>query len=252
MANDNIIIPDDLTDAVIDKNKYVVVNAPNAIKIVTNTSTVEGGLPNGGTTGQVLAKATDADYDVDWIDTGSGGGGVPTYVVEEGTSLEDVVLPMSFINSVLSSKLGSIIVDGEPFILNYADEYEMYFILTTLTSSGAQIFGIEFNSSDGTFIETSQSDLQGAGICINIQSQSGTVSLTEHDADILENMPQLVTFKYFEDIKSYLLRYAHTLTPTHYFTTAVDSYDYGVELISLEIDCTNYGYNVKHYRLQTR
>lgn len=84
MANDNIIIPDDLTDAVIDKNKYVVVNAPNATKIINNTTSKVSGLPAGGTTGQVLAKATDADYDVNWVDTeGGGGGGGETPTVYE-------------------------------------------------------------------------------------------------------------------------------------------------------------------------
>jgi len=34
------------------------------------------GVPVGGTTGQVLAKATDSDYDTEWVDQ-SGGGGTP-------------------------------------------------------------------------------------------------------------------------------------------------------------------------------
>ena len=36
------------------------------------------GVPDGGTTGQVLGKLSDEDKDADWIDqTGGGGGGVP-------------------------------------------------------------------------------------------------------------------------------------------------------------------------------
>jgi hypothetical protein len=34
-------------------------------------------LPAGGTTGYVLAKASDRDYDFEWIAAGTGGGGYP-------------------------------------------------------------------------------------------------------------------------------------------------------------------------------
>lgn len=36
------------------------------------------GVPAGGTTGQVLAKASDDSYDVEWVDQAGGGGGAPT------------------------------------------------------------------------------------------------------------------------------------------------------------------------------
>ena len=38
------------------------------------------GVPAGGTTGQVLAKASDTNYDTEWVDAGGGGGGLPTQV----------------------------------------------------------------------------------------------------------------------------------------------------------------------------
>ena len=34
------------------------------------------GIPNGGTTGQVLAKKTDANLDVEWVNQTGGGGGI--------------------------------------------------------------------------------------------------------------------------------------------------------------------------------
>ena len=53
------------------------------------------GVPSGGTTGQVLAKKTNADYDTEWVDqTGGGGGGVvievknflsPVKITKEGS-----------------------------------------------------------------------------------------------------------------------------------------------------------------------
>ena len=46
-------------------------------KITVDNETMElktsNGLPAGGTTDQVLAKASDADYDTKWVDTPSGG-----------------------------------------------------------------------------------------------------------------------------------------------------------------------------------
>ncbi len=35
-----------------------------------------GGVPTGGTTGQVLAKASNTNNDVTWADAGSGGSGL--------------------------------------------------------------------------------------------------------------------------------------------------------------------------------
>lgn len=56
------------------------------MKIIINGQTVEmgGGVPPGGASGQVLAKASDADYDVQWVDgaTGEASGG-ETYSTEE-------------------------------------------------------------------------------------------------------------------------------------------------------------------------
>lgn len=42
--------------------------------VITST----GGAPAGGTTGQVLAKASGTDGDVEWVDA-SGGSGIPTF-----------------------------------------------------------------------------------------------------------------------------------------------------------------------------
>ncbi|MXO72864.1 beta strand repeat-containing protein [Alteraurantiacibacter buctensis] len=42
------------------------------------TTIVMDGIPVGGTTGQVLAKASDADYDLEWVDQTGGGGGSGT------------------------------------------------------------------------------------------------------------------------------------------------------------------------------
>lgn len=48
---------------------YVGINALDEILRITSNSIIEGQLPSGGHTGQVLTKLTDNDYDADWKDT---------------------------------------------------------------------------------------------------------------------------------------------------------------------------------------
>lgn len=52
------------------------------------------GVPTGGTTGQVLAKASDDDFDTEWV-TGGGGGGDLQSVLDTGNSAVDSVLNLS-------------------------------------------------------------------------------------------------------------------------------------------------------------
>jgi len=51
----------------------------------TNWVLMTNVVPDGGTTGQVLAKATNTDYDLEWVDqTGGGGSGIP-FAIASGT-----------------------------------------------------------------------------------------------------------------------------------------------------------------------
>jgi hypothetical protein len=45
------------------------------------------GIPDGGTTGQVLAKASNDDYDVEWVTGGGGGGTVTSVGFTEGVEI---------------------------------------------------------------------------------------------------------------------------------------------------------------------
>ena len=51
---------------------------PNGTSGTSGTSGI--GVPTGGTVGQVLSKATDTDYDIEWIDAPSGGASTNTYI----------------------------------------------------------------------------------------------------------------------------------------------------------------------------
>jgi len=72
---------------------YEVVVSPAPVYPVTVNSTrgadgADGvGVPDGGTTGQVLAKATGDDYDTEWVDQTGGGGGFPSPTVPDFTDV---------------------------------------------------------------------------------------------------------------------------------------------------------------------
>lgn len=51
------------------------------------------GIPTGGTIGQILAKKSNSDYDTEWKDAPSGGGGVEEKVVEHETNDTTFELP---------------------------------------------------------------------------------------------------------------------------------------------------------------
>lgn len=86
----------------IDQNKYIVINAPNADKIVSvhEEGGQDGLLPSGGTTGQVVTKKSDKDFDVEWVDASSG---VVDYTeLENKPSINNVTLE----GNKTSSELG--------------------------------------------------------------------------------------------------------------------------------------------------
>lgn len=84
----------------IDQNKYIVINAPSADKIVSvhEEGGQDGLLPSGGTTGQVVTKKGDKDFDVEWAD-----GGAADYTeLENKPSINNVTLE----GNKTSSELG--------------------------------------------------------------------------------------------------------------------------------------------------
>jgi hypothetical protein len=75
---------------------YVEVNTTEAVVNIVpiGEQGIPGeGVPIGGTTGQVLAKASNTDYDTAWVTGGGGGGGVQSVTGDGvGGTAEDVVL----------------------------------------------------------------------------------------------------------------------------------------------------------------
>jgi hypothetical protein len=58
---------------------------------VSNPNSMNGrSIPSGGTTGQVLAKASDSNYDVEWV-SGGGGGDSEVFLATYGTTTNDEI-----------------------------------------------------------------------------------------------------------------------------------------------------------------
>lgn len=66
--------------------------------------TGDDGLPAGGVAGQVLAKASDTDYDVEWVDQAGGGGGA---VLSVNGKTGAVVLTQGDIQATINDQTGA-------------------------------------------------------------------------------------------------------------------------------------------------
>ena len=62
------------SDYVGQAGKVPAVNATEDGLVFAGAPAAENGIPPGGTEGQILAKASDADYDAAWVDPPAGGG----------------------------------------------------------------------------------------------------------------------------------------------------------------------------------
>lgn len=88
MANFNVIVD--------ETNNQVIVNEDAQSIVIRSQGTIgpKGdagiGVPTGGTTGQVLAKNSNTDFDTEWVDqTGGSGGGVTDHGALTGLSDDD-------------------------------------------------------------------------------------------------------------------------------------------------------------------
>lgn len=101
------------------------------------------GVPTGGTTGQVLAKTTDVDYDSEWIDPPAGGGG-GTALIPISTDVDPATPdgqlwydtdddPVSRLTSSITS---SSLADGGSWtgLIPLASGYRLYSIQTSVPS----------------------------------------------------------------------------------------------------------------------
>lgn len=113
------------------------------------------GVPTGGTTGQVLSKNSDSDYDTAWVDAGSGGSGIIELI---GTDEE----PIDFINGMQEE--GIYLVSGKYYktipdrLLEFSSPV-LCFITRTMTNVGSSlnndVMRFIFNFNGGPSLEAS-------------------------------------------------------------------------------------------------
>jgi hypothetical protein len=129
------------------------------------------GIPDGGTTGQVLSKASNDDYDVEWV-TG-GGGSTPDLqqVTDVGAITTNTITVGSlsgYFSQILNSAIGTenattgtyIYLDSAGFLGLYNSVAESYLKNTNVTNNNVVL---EFpNKPTGSYTIATTSDISGA------------------------------------------------------------------------------------------
>ena len=97
-------------------------DAPQVGTAVVGQATLAGGsapsgLPSGGTEGQVLAKKSNSDYDVEWKDAGSGGGALIVNI--------DIYSPEAWTTDKTAGEIYQAALNGQTVIF-YADGVFLY------------------------------------------------------------------------------------------------------------------------------
>ena len=152
----------------------------------------------GGTTGQVLVKSSDADYDTEWVDPQGGGGGTNIRIIEGHYTINKTVYGYSYItlenfdlasieikniiDISISAKLGGSTYDstfhGSVYYSSYGDGVYLYgdavvdasnreYATGSIQLSQTNGFGFRINKSDGTAYDAAEPS-SSAGIHIKL------------------------------------------------------------------------------------
>ena len=108
-------------------------------------------VPSGGTTGQVLKKASATDYDVTWANESGGGGGGDVLVVHYTPENGDIVCDTTY------SDIRAAIADGSPVAGTFNDgDFSAYLYSVTMDPAGAIVFiGRVYYTADAIRIKVS-------------------------------------------------------------------------------------------------
>lgn len=169
----------------------VTVNVPTKTSDLTNdsgfitsapVSSVDGKtgavtvIPTGGSTGQVLAKASATDRDVEWITPSGGGGGSDWQVLHDSTTTEDALLQiavtnisvsefMVYIISKPSTNVQVYISPNNPGGNHYDGGYGRFSIGTSTTTGNPKYAWAHIHHQVGTLlpVDKSSDELQYGG-----------------------------------------------------------------------------------------
>lgn len=144
------------------------------------------GVPTGGTTGQVLAKATDTDYDTEWVEQtgGSGGGAVDSVngqagvVVLDADDIDDTSTTHKFVTSTDVTKLSNLsgTNTGDQDLSSYATKTGTE-TLTNKTISGSNNTLSDIAQSSVTNLTT---DLAGKASSSHTHTESDISDLGDY------------------------------------------------------------------------
>lgn len=87
----------------------------------SNGALIVEGIPTGGATGQVLAKASGTSYDTEWVDQTGGGGGAVTSVAGKTGAVTLVSTDVTNFAEAVDDRVAALLVAGANVTLTYND-----------------------------------------------------------------------------------------------------------------------------------
>jgi parallel beta-helix repeat protein len=127
-------------------------------------------VPSGGTTGQVLAKNSDTDYDTEWADGGGGGAGTKVARFVVGTSAS-----------------GWTAADCDYLCDGTADQVEINSAITALPATGGEVVIL-----DGTYNITARIDVTKDNVSI-VGNGNATILKRMFNSSVIEGVIMLIS-----------------------------------------------------------
>lgn len=103
----------------------------------SNGAVIVEGIPTGGTTGQVLEKASNANYDTQWADPTGGGGGAVSSVAGKTGAVTLVSTDVTNFSEAVDDRVAALLVAGANVTLTYNDTAGTLTISSTGGGGGA-------------------------------------------------------------------------------------------------------------------
>jgi hypothetical protein len=137
------------------------------------------GVPTGGTTGQVLAKASDTDYDTEWVAPAGGGGAVYTLCKAKGNTSSASVANNEAAISWASPAINTgadVSVSGSVITINTTGTYKFTVTLRTASNNRTELFVKTYINTGGGLTEDAD-ELVSDYVARDSDQNTGAVTL---------------------------------------------------------------------------
>lgn len=194
MDTTTLVLREDTTTVQIVEEDVTIVafSTDSTVVEVGEAGPPGAGVPAGGTDTQVLAKASNADYDTEWVAAGGGGGGAPV-IIQDGPPVEGGSA-FSFVQAdgTITSGSFTLTVDGHTTasIDGLATWQEINDAVNTAFGADAVFCAFDdptlHNLNDGLCIMVFKGlyDLSLADVTVASDTTDGGVSIAENDPGV--------------------------------------------------------------------